>query len=177
MSNILCRYGDFSIPDVDDLIINSLREYGEWAQKEIEILDCFIHEGDYIVDAGAFIGTHSRYFSKKVGENGKVYSFEPNPVVYKYLVTNAQMSSHQNIKTHQLALGNGQSSNALIKKDDTSNLGGSKLITENGCFDEVAISVTQLDSLNIQKIDFIKADVEGMEFSLLQGGIRIYTSF
>lgn len=170
MSNILCRYGDFSVPDEDDLIVNSLRKYGEWAQQEIELLDFFIQENNFIIDAGAFIGTHSRYFSQKVGANGCVYSFEPNPIVYGYLAANAKISKHQNIKTFQLALGDGITSNASIEKDDNTNLGGSKLIIEGVCNDGVEINVVPLDSLNLSKVDFIKADVEGMEFNLLQGG-------
>ena len=57
------RYGSFEIPDEKDLVANSLRLYGEWAQSEIDALANFIQEGSVVVDVGAFIGTHSRAFS------------------------------------------------------------------------------------------------------------------
>ena len=67
MTVLKARYGDFKIIDTDSVISRSLRLYGEWAQSEIDLLAHFIQEGSVVVDAGAFIGTHTRAFSTFIG--------------------------------------------------------------------------------------------------------------
>ena len=42
--------------------------------------------GDIIVDVGSNIGIHRMYFSKLVGDEGKVYSFEPEPNNFMLLI-------------------------------------------------------------------------------------------
>ena len=55
---INARYGPFYIPNGHDLIAQSLRLYGEWAQLEIDVLANFIQDGDVVADIGSFIGSH-----------------------------------------------------------------------------------------------------------------------
>lgn len=172
MTIMSCRYGDFSIPERDDLIFNSLREYGEWAQEELNMLGQFVHPGDTVLDVGAFIGTHTRAFSQMVGAQGIVHAFEPNKQVCCELLKNAQLASHSNIKTYQIALGRCKQSRFLLQDDLLTNLGTSQLTEDNRSADAATVDVQPLDNLNFSGIDFIKADIEGMELDLLGGGIR-----
>jgi hypothetical protein len=50
--------------------------------------------------------------------------------------------------------------------------GGVSLVNQNEIesFDEVEICT--IDSLDLNRLDFIKVDVEGMEISVLQGGVK-----
>jgi hypothetical protein len=54
-----CRYGLISFFKNDTVISRSLRDYGEWAQAEIEFLLALIGSRDTVLDIGAFIGTHT----------------------------------------------------------------------------------------------------------------------
>jgi hypothetical protein len=47
------RYGHFKVLPDNDLISCSMREYGEWAQAEVEIMNMFINPGDCVLDVGA----------------------------------------------------------------------------------------------------------------------------
>src|SRR5512142_509145 len=113
MSIVSCRYGDFAMPDRNDLVLNAMRKYGEWGQLEIDALAQFIRTGDRVVDAGAFIGTHTRAFSQMVGSEGMVYAFEPNPETYEYLSENIKLAPHSNIEAYQVALGDQAALGAL----------------------------------------------------------------
>lgn len=64
MSIVDTRYGKFNVIDNDTVISHSVRVYGEWAQKEIDFLAHFIKPGYFVIDAGAFIGTHSVAFHR-----------------------------------------------------------------------------------------------------------------
>ena len=54
----------------DDPIGKSLAMYGEWAEPEIEFLSTFIGLGSAIIDVGAYLGTHTLAFSRRVGPGG-----------------------------------------------------------------------------------------------------------
>lgn len=168
---VVGRYGNFVTPCEDDLVANSLRLYGEWAQLEIDTLSHFIEKGDVIIDVGAFIGTHARAFSTLTTESGKVYAFEPNSSIYSYLEENASNSSTLNIETFPFALGVTDGTMNVIGSAD-SNRGASYLDVTGNIDCQTIAEVKQLDSLNIRQVDFIKIDVEGMEFAVLAGAQR-----
>lgn len=167
MKNIKCRYGDFFIVENEnDLIYKSLRIYGEWAQNEIDLISHFIKPGSRIIDVGAYIGTHTRAFSNIVGELGAVYSFEPNPISYNILEENKKCSMYNNISLFQIGLGD--TSKYLYYK--TQNFGSSFLVNLDLTQDVDSVQVKPLDYFNLNKIDFIKVDIEGMEAEFLVGG-------
>lgn len=168
---VVGRYGKFVIPCEDDLVANSLQLYGEWAQLEINTLSHFIEKGDVIIDVGAFIGTHARAFSTLTTENGKVYAFEPNSSIYSYLEENASISPPLNIETFPFALGITDARMNVIDSTD-SNQGASYLDVADNIDCQAIAEVKQLDSLNLGQVDFIKIDVEGMEFAVLTGAQR-----
>ena len=163
------RYGQFDVPAEDDLIVTSLHKYGEWAQLELDILAGFIGKNDTVVDAGAFIGTHSRAFSAMVGRNGKVHAFEPNPSIFPFLAKNAALAQYSNIISYPFALGAIEESRLLISGLAGHNQGASKLTPCDRETTADLLEVKPLDCLDITTVDFIKADVEGMERLLLTG--------
>ena len=172
MTILHCRYGDFSVPDRNDLIFNALREYGEWGQEELDMLSRFVRPGDTVLDIGGFIGTHARAFSQMVGAQGIVHTFEPNERIYCELFTNAQLAPYSNIKTYQIALGFRKQKRFLLQGDLIGNLGASQIIEDDRGASTTVIEEESLDDLDFSCIDFIKVDVEGMERNVVIGGIR-----
>lgn len=170
MISLHCRYGNFSVPDRNDLILNALREYGEWAQEELDMLAHFIRPGDTVIDAGSFVGTHARAFSQMVGAQGKVYAFEPNASTYPTLVSNSKLAPLANIYTYQMALGDKKRTMSVLEDGTESNLGASRLSEGDHDTDAPSVDVNRLDNFDFSRVDFIKADVEGMEYNLLVGG-------
>jgi methyltransferase, FkbM family len=163
------RYGYISTYCSSDLISKSTGRYGEWAQQELDFLHNFISYSDVVVDAGAFIGTHSRAFSDMVGVDGVVHAFEPNPDTYPVLVKNAELAPIQNIRPYSFALGATRQS-GFIEKDRSGNLGASKIKPSSANDTADSVPMVPLDELEIDRVDFIKADVEGMEADVLYGG-------
>src|SRR5579863_4533435 len=74
----------YFLPD-DDPIGKSLTEYGEWAQGEIDFLSAVIGRSSSVVDVGAYLGTHTLAFARRVGSRGSVRAFEPQPAIFALL--------------------------------------------------------------------------------------------
>lgn len=58
---------------------------GSAEKHVIEVLEYFLKEGLTYFDIGAKWGFHTVIFSDKIGKNGIIISFEPNPFSYKIL--------------------------------------------------------------------------------------------
>lgn len=126
-------------------------------RQEINVRKWFtFKEGDVFVDVGAYIGAYTLRAAKS---RCIVYSFEPNPNSYKLLSLNVFDNKFDNVKLYNVALGNKE---------------GEVIISPN--FDETFVStkgykvkMMSLDSLDFNKIDLLKIDVEGFEKEVLLG--------
>jgi len=63
-----------------------------------------IKKGDVVFDIGANIGYFTLIFAKLVGENGKVFAFEPSPDVFAILQKNVEINGYKNIVLSQKAV-------------------------------------------------------------------------
>lgn len=168
---IQSRYGDFFILTGEDLISDSLRRYGEWAQRELALLHAFISPGQTVVDAGAYIGTHSRSFSEQVGVDGTVYAFEPNPRSFAILQRNVAAAPLANIRPLNLGLGARAEYLAIQLDEDLHNCASASM-TKTHDANTGKVQVQALDDIDIPAVHLLKVDVEGMELQLLSGAER-----
>ena len=175
MTLIKTRYGDLNVIEQDNVISKSLRMYGEWAQCEIELLRHFIKQGTVVVDVGAFIGTHARAFSMFVGPSGAVVAFEPRAISHSILVGNAKLSPIANIRVVNLALGSTGGSISVKSQDlqVDDNFGASAISSVDRKESSVeVIGIATLDEFDLERVSFMKIDVEGMEHKVLLGARR-----
>lgn len=135
-----------------------------------------LSKGDVVLDVGANIGLFSIYSADKIGEEGKVYSFEPinktSLILEKNLKENGVVSR---VEIVEKALGD-------ENKDVYFNVGGilgesHKTENTNG----VLVNQVTLDSFvfgnNLEKVSFIKADIEGEERNMLMGAEKTIKKF
>ncbi len=131
--------------------------------------------GDYVIDAGGAWGDTALYFANKVGKDGKVFSFEfieENLNVFKKTLSiNPELSRRIMIepaplwnKSHEMLDFSSSTTTSTVSAADSS-LNSEDLI-ESVCIDEFVVQK------GIDKIDFIKMDIEGAEMDALQGGIN-----
>lgn len=141
------------------------------------ILFSSIKEGMTIIDIGANIGAITLQFAKKVSPGGKVFSFEPSPFNFKLASKNISINSFKNIKLINEGLGN-EKATAFLYNVNPNNRGMLRLLSEdnNNSFDKEEVQIDTLDKsmqkFSIPKPDFIKIDVEGFEYKVLQGACK-----
>lgn len=128
-----------------------------------------LHPDDCVIDAGANIGVFSLFASQKVGVDGRVIAFEPIKEARALLEHNVNANNLANVDVAPYALGE-QKATVSFSKDE--GLLGSSGLTEKGGAREDVDQVT-LDEYvrehRIDRVDFIKADIEGMERFFLKG--------
>ncbi|MDC0142025.1 FkbM family methyltransferase [bacterium] len=161
----------------DIYIGKAIEKYGEFSEHEIKLFDYLCHSGDIIIDIGANIGTHTLAFSRIVGDNGKVYAYEPQKIIFYTLCANVAINSITNIECKHQAVGN---DTGYIKIPDFNynlegNYGG---ISVDKFTMGIKVEIIKLDSLiELQKINFIKIDVEGMEYDVINGAKEVIKKF
>jgi len=141
--------------------LDMLLPEGTYGYKN-EYIDVTIKENDVVIDAGAWIGDFSAYASKK-GAN--IIAFEPSKENLEYLRLTKELN--QNIQIVEKGLGENSGVFSMIANNSSSNMISIDPDIEN------EIQVTTIDEFvsenKINKIDFIKADIEGFERKMLIG--------
>lgn len=161
--------GGFLVPAVDSHI-------GAWARSSRRLdhdqwllpqLEQYIPIGGTVVDAGAYIGDHSKFYSDRVGEDGRVIAFEPNPDIYEILGHNSQMFEHHNVCV--LNRGLAHRIITVTGNSDGKNLGADYFVEDAAG----EVRLHPLDTEYRDQIHFIKMDIEGWEFYALIGAMQV----
>lgn len=133
----------------------------------------FVQPGMTVVDVGGNIGIYTRYFARLIGPIGKVHTFEPSPRNFEHLKENTRDWS--NVLLNHAAVGENSGVIKLFISDEMN--------VDHRTFDSgdgrrsIEVPVMALDNYFKpgKKVDFIKIDVQGYEWSVLQGAKRVLT--
>ena len=132
--------------------------------------------GDTVIDGGGCFGDTSIFFAKSVGTNGKVYVFDPLPIHGTVIQKNILQN---NLEDHVIyfpyAIGKTSNTTLPIQNSDHVINPGFRL-TDNASFPIMSID-DFVRKNKINKIDFIKMDIEGYELLALKGAIETIKTF
>jgi FkbM family methyltransferase len=141
--------------------------YGQYEQGDIQLA-----EGDVIIDAGAFIGDTGVYFHHKLGGKCQIHSFELLDENLALLVHNFERNGVRpgvDVVINKLALADKTGEEIVIADGATQ---GSTSIFGKSAKGSRVQTITLDDyvmRLGLEKVDFIKMDIEGAELQALQG--------
>lgn len=136
-------------------------------KAEEAFLQSLLEPGDFVIDVGANIGTVSLAIASRVGAKGKVYSFEPHPKIYSFLVDNINLNGFKQIIPHNKALGSKAGTVYLSDHSDDSQ----NTVESSG---HISVKLDTLDNVVPEEpIKLIKIDVEGYEGEVLMGASNI----
>lgn len=171
------RHGRFLYNRNDVYIGKSLAVYGEWSEAEIWLFNQIVKPGDTVLEAGANIGSHTVWLSKAVGDAGSVIAYEPQRTVHQLLSANLALNDCFNVQTRREAIGAEAGTVEFPHFDPTmsNNFGSASLLGSAGCQYE-SLPLAYIDGLELNRIDFIKADIEGYECELLRGATATLTA-
>jgi FkbM family methyltransferase len=133
------------------------------------VIDQFVRPGMHVLDVGANIGLYALYFSRRVGETGKVTSMEPVPELQEALTRTMEKNKIINVEILPYAAGatDGFSRLSLDPLNSGNNWIGAG--DEEGQV-QISVPARRADGLGLQPVpDFIKIDVQGWEVQALQG--------
>ena len=149
----------------------AISHYGTYEKLEAKVMEEKIKGGNIVVDVGANIGLHTLNMARIVGNTGQVFAFEPDPSNFKILGKNVKVNNYKNIILEQKAVGDKHGRATLYHAD---NPGMHRIFPQTKAKGQVQVELTSLDkyfidSNLVDKINFIKIDIEGLEFSVLKG--------
>jgi FkbM family methyltransferase len=173
------RRGIWWALDLSEGIDLSIYLFGAFEVKTVALYSRYIRPGDTVLDIGANCGSHTLFFSKKVGPGGRVLAFEPTDFAFGKLKRNIELNApwSSNITATQALLCREgvrevpamiYSSWPLNGQPDLNPHHSGALKTTQG-----AVTKTLDDVLaegENGRVDFMKIDVDGNEFEVIQGG-------
>ena len=171
------RMGRFSLP-VEGVVIQGrtsthisyVRELAEEAREGYmaELFHEAVRPGMTVVDIGAHLGYFTLQAARRVGPQGRVFAFEPNPDTLPFLRANVDangVADRVTIVDRALAARTGTATLFVAPSGDTTSLHpGEPDVTER------TVELVAADDVLAGAVpDVVKLDVEGGEVEVLQG--------
>jgi FkbM family methyltransferase len=140
-----------------------------------KLFQSLVKEGMTVVDIGANIGYYTLLASKLVGESGKVYAFEPESNNFADLMENINLNHPNNVIPLFKAVSDKLGEAKLFVSENES--GEHSLVQCESRKDvhPMPVQTVTLDE-TVRTADFIKIDVEGHEYNVLEGAERILSN-
>lgn len=154
-------------------ISGHIREYKD------DVVDVTVSPGDIVIDAGAWVGDFSAYANYKGCKLS--FAFEPSLSTYDALCKTAILNDG-NIFPIKIALSNknGVENFYVFEENSACNRFGNACEVPQTA-KKITVKTEKLDTFvqsnAIERIDFIKADIEGAERNLLAGAHNVLKKF
>ena len=156
-------------PGVGDLTIGAEEEKfckgfksGQYLLRGI----CMPEPGDVVLDLGAYVGDSAVAFSRLVGDAGRVWSFEALSSQYETLKGNLARFGCHNVTPCFNAAWNRNEELHMAADRGSSRIGGGENPVPGVRIDDF------VRDRGIERVDFIKMDIEGAEMEALEGCVE-----
>jgi FkbM family methyltransferase len=163
----------------NDWYTMEIQNNGQYAEQiNIDgILKPIIESSKVMLDIGSHVGYHSIAYAK-MNPNVKVIAFEPQPEIYSLLTFNVKENGYEDrISTMNVCVGHKEIKTTLgelpkMHIENIYNMGG------RGIGDgETNTNMITIDSLNLDRVDYMKIDVEGAEHLVIAGAEQTIRKF
>jgi len=139
----------------------------------VETFKRFLKPGMNVVDVGANIGFFTMLSSRLIGEKGRVFAFEPNPINFDFFKQNMKDNSITNVELIEAAVSDTNGSLKLyLYPHCRSGCASGRIFPGPRNIKGIDAKTLTIDSFFSGKdmmIDFMKIDVEGAEEKVLLG--------
>ena len=169
----LLFYDKFKIKYLRDISISNLRniEFNEIVDElELELIYKNFKNGNDFIDVGSSFGTYSLFVSKFFPKSN-IFSFEPNKEYFEIQKKNIKINNFKNINLFQKACFN---ANSLLSFKNSG--GGSHLVIKKDKHPKVNTVVLDKFIKKKNNIGYVKIDVEGAEFRVIEGLKKIIST-
>ncbi len=166
-----------------------LLKYGEYEQDMTLAISSLLKKGDSFLDIGSNEGFFSVLASKQVGNEGKIFSIEPQKRLWEILIKNFEINHCTNVQLLPYGIGSKQD-DVIMNLYPTLNSGASSLSANfnfkisfqkirQKIYGQQSLKVITLDSLIAvlpNHIKLAKIDIEGFECEAVLGAEQLLKS-
>ena len=150
--------------------------FGEYEKSERVCAMGLIENGDVVFDIGANYGWYSLNIAKRYADT-KIYAFEPIKYTFDILSENVKINGFKNINIFNSGIGKENTIAEFNFNRDHSGATSMVNLLDRSDVEKIKCPIRTLDSFvreeKVDRVDFIKCDVEGAEFFVLQGGKNV----
>lgn len=147
----------------------SREEHASYTRNELDSYQYYIDVIEYLrnagiksyLDIGANIGEFCNVLFEKIPTLREAHLIECESENIKFLKNNIKPTK---VVIYKLAVGYNMSNPILIAND---NVGGFKIVDGNSNIDS-NINMSTLENLNLPIVDFVKIDIEGGEYNIIE---------
>ena len=154
-----------------DYIGSVILFFGDYDPKISWICRRVLRPGDAVLDIGAHHGVISVFAADRVGPQGVVHAFEPQPRLARTLRNSIALNALTNLHLHEVALSDADGVMTLHVPESNSS-GASLSDNVKGATTDVQVQVRSaadyLRNLNCPPLRLVKLDVEGHEETVLR---------
>ena len=171
--------------DLAEGIDFSIYLLGAFEPSTASTIQKLVKPGDVALDIGANVGAHTLGLARSVGPQGRVFAFEPTDFAFEKLQRNLALNADLAARTvaSQILLAASASDDhpqpQIYASWPLENTGavhpkhrGRLATTRNASVDTLDLFAARH---NIDRLDFIKIDVDGHELPVLRGGLGLLT--
>jgi FkbM family methyltransferase len=161
--------GNFLLTDEPDLVSDQMKADQFW-EHELEPIFDTLTQDMIVVEVGEYVGDHTVDLAKRCKH---VHAFEGHKPSYYLLGANLLLNDCMNVTTYNLCIGNNNKVSGKIP--DANNIAAYIYKqSKNG-----KTTAVRLDDVLVylDKLDFLKIDVEGMDLEVMLGAQQLIGDF
>lgn len=174
--------------ETDLFIAHSIAQTGYWEPELEAVIRRVVRPGDTVLDIGANIGYFTAILAECVGSSGAVHAVEALAPLYELIKKSQSHNRWSNVHAYNCALGDKNDSVFFLV--NSINPGGSCIISAGEAAVKmkvrpqsvINVQTETLDELllkqaSLERVDYIKMDVEGAEDAVLRGAQKLIAQF
>jgi FkbM family methyltransferase len=165
-----------SLPDAQDDFVQRviLRSRNFYEARLLSMVQAagVVSPDSVVCDVGANIGNHTVFFGRVLGA-AKVLAFEPQEHCHDTLTTNIALNGMEGRAVAYNCMIGARTGAGQMARFNARNLGGTAFAARDG--GEIAMFALDdvIEAPDLERLDLIKIDVEGMQLEVLQGARSI----
>jgi FkbM family methyltransferase len=142
-----------------------------------------LKDGDIVLDLGVYAGLSSIVFSRTVGAKGQVFGFEADKINFGVATRNLELARRFGLPANVLLVPKAVWSHEDGLEFSAEGAMGSSAVSlvGRGRGSTVKVSTTTLEAFcseqGLDRLDFIKIDIEGAEVQVLESSQRLLSRF
>lgn len=154
---------------------------GEYEPAVTHCIRGSVRPGDVCLDIGANAGWFTTLLMKLAGKSGSVHSFEPVPATFERLCENIELNKELGTCiANDFALGDKIGEIEMVLESGVPD-GHASVSTSQEEIVRSGVAVAGVKTLDsylsenaVGSVDFLKADIEGSELSMLKGASKLF---
>lgn len=162
--------------DICTTVGREIYYHGSFEPAVAQFLNATLAPGQVVLDCGANVGELSLRAAQTVGAQGKVYAIEPSPQTAALLRRNVALNHATNVEVLEVALSDRDTDQTFFLGTDIHSLSSSLWQPADFRGEQLEVRGRTLHTLlqehGITRLDVMKLDIEGAEFTALRGAVE-----